>query len=228
MERSGFVCVPLKSDATLTARETISVKGLGTCNQITARLVVGTCAGGADTFDVKLRTNLLGDTPTNVGEVHSITVDAGGGTFDLVYAGQTASSIAYNATAATIEAALVGLSNIAPGDVTVSGGPGVAGGATPYYLTWDRGLGNVAAPTTVVTSLTGGAGTAAVATVTAGTGAVWTDLITMTQVTAGTSETKVLTRTTSNTWSDNFEVVLYPGAGCTVTGVYLTLIGANI
>ena len=46
-----------------------------------------------------------------------------GGTFTLTYDTQTTTPIAYNATAATIQAALVALSNIADGDVIVTGGP---------------------------------------------------------------------------------------------------------
>lgn len=98
-------------------------------------------------------------------EVQTITVNATGGTFTVTWNAQTTSAIAYNATAGTVQTALEALSNIAPGDVVVTGGPG---GTTAYTLTWAASLGNVAAPTTNVGSLTGGAGTAAVATVTAG------------------------------------------------------------
>ncbi len=73
-----------------------------------------------------------------------------------------------------MQTALVALSNVAPGDVTVTGGVGAFGGGTPYTLTWNAALGNVAAPTTNVGSLTGGAGTAAVVTVTPGVTAVLT------------------------------------------------------
>ena len=46
-----------------------------------------------------------------------------GGTFTLSYGGQTSAGIAYNATAATIQAALEALSSIGPGNVLVTGGP---------------------------------------------------------------------------------------------------------
>ncbi len=42
-----------------------------------------------------------------------------GGTFTLTFDGQTTGSLAYNADAAAVQTALEGLSNIAPGDVTV-------------------------------------------------------------------------------------------------------------
>jgi hypothetical protein len=91
--------------------------------------------------------------PTN--EVTTVTVTGAptGGTFTLTWGGQTTSDIAYNATAATVQAALEALSNIAPGDVTVTGN---AGG--PYTLTWGgENLGDdVAAPTADGTDLTGG------------------------------------------------------------------------
>jgi hypothetical protein len=44
-----------------------------------------------------------------------------GGTFTLTFSGQTTGNIAFNANAATITTALEALSNIAPGDVTVTG-----------------------------------------------------------------------------------------------------------
>jgi len=107
-----------------------------------------------------------GVTTVGVAEVHSIDVDATGGTFRITYAGQTTADIAFNALAATVQAALEALSNVAPGDVVVTGGVGKSGGGTPYILTWSVYLGNVASPTTVVTGtpplLTGGGASAAV------------------------------------------------------------------
>lgn len=47
-----------------------------------------------------------------------------GGEFQLTYAGQTTAVIAYNASAATVQAALEALSNIAPGDIVVTGAAG--------------------------------------------------------------------------------------------------------
>jgi hypothetical protein len=46
-----------------------------------------------------------------------------GGTFTITYSAQTTSAIAYNATNAVVLAALEALSNIAPGDVLLEGGP---------------------------------------------------------------------------------------------------------
>lgn len=53
-----------------------------------------------------------------------------GGTFPLSFGGQTASGIAYNATAAAVQSALEALSSIGSGNVTVTGS---AGG--PYSVT---------------------------------------------------------------------------------------------
>jgi len=58
----------------------------------------------------------------------SITGTPTGGTFTLTYSGQTTSAIAYNASAATIQTALLALSNLDTGDVVCTGGalPGAA------------------------------------------------------------------------------------------------------
>lgn len=106
-------------------------------------------------------------------EVQTITISATGGTFTITYSGQTTSAIAYNATAATVQAALEALSNIAVGDVSVTGS---AGGPYSIEFIGTLGLQNVAAVTTNAGSLTGGAGTAVVATPTPGVApdATWT------------------------------------------------------
>lgn len=98
----------------------------------------------------------------DVNESVSIPVDATGGTWTISFDGETTAAIAFNATAATVKAALEALSNISPGDVTVTGGPGDSGGTTPYVITFGgkyAGL-DVPAITTGVGSLTGGGGTA--------------------------------------------------------------------
>lgn len=114
-------------------------------------------------FDIAV-TGLHGGT----NEVQTITLaNATGGTFTLTYSGQTTSAIAYNATAATVQAALEALSNIAVGDVAVTGS---AGG--PYTVTFQGALGyqNVAQMTASGGSLTGSSPTVTPATQTAGAG----------------------------------------------------------
>lgn len=137
-----------------------------------------------------------GDVAVAVKEVQTITVDASGGTYTITWNGQTTSAIAYNAAAATVQAALEALSNIAPGDVVVTGGVGASGGGTPYTLTWSDTLGNVAQPTTNVGSLTGGAGTAAVSTTTPGVAGY-------TEMTTQGYSSKTLTMATWNAAAQN-------------------------
>ena len=49
--------------------------------------------------------------------------NATGGTFTLTFNGQTTAPIAYNATAAQVDAALEALSNVGADDIQTSGGP---------------------------------------------------------------------------------------------------------
>jgi len=92
---------------------------------------------------------------TNVPEVQRATITGvpTGGTFTLTYAGQTTTAIAYNATAAVVQTALEALSNIAPGDVVVTGGPGPA---TPYTFTFGGALKGDVVAMTATGSFTGG------------------------------------------------------------------------
>jgi hypothetical protein len=80
-----------------------------------------------------------GNVPTN--ERQELFVAATGGAFKLVFNSpqpggltDTTSTIDYNATAAEVEAALESLSNIGPGNVSVSGGPGDEQGTHPYVV----------------------------------------------------------------------------------------------
>lgn len=92
----------------------------------------------------------------------TITGAPDGGTFTITVNGQTTAGIAYNAIAGAVQTALEALSNVAPGDVTVTGGPGPA---TPYVLTFAGALANTVMTVTASgASLTGGATPAATAT----------------------------------------------------------------
>lgn len=90
-----------------------------------------------------------------VNEVQTATITGSptGGTFTLSFDGATTGALAYNASAATVQAALEALSTIGTGNVTVSGS---AGG--PYTITFVNAWGgqNVSAITKDVTGLTGG------------------------------------------------------------------------
>ena len=107
-------------------------------------------------------------------EVPTVTISGSptGGTFTLTFSGQTTAAIAYNASAATVRAALEGLSNVAPGDVVVTGN---AGG--PYTVVFAGAyLSDDVAQMTATGSLTGGSSPAvAVTTSTAGGAATASD-----------------------------------------------------
>jgi hypothetical protein len=107
---------------------------------------------------------------TGVNEIQTITVDATGGTFTVTFGGQTTIASAFDIAAATLQANLEALSTIGSGNITVTGGPGAAGGGTPYTLTFIGTLGyqNVAEVTASGASLSGGAMTATPATGTGG------------------------------------------------------------
>lgn len=100
-------------------------------------------------------------------EVQTVTITGGptGGTFTLTFSGQTTAAIAYNATAAAVQTALEALSNVNPGDMTVTGS---AGG--PYTVTFGgQYLGDNVTQMTATGSFTGGTSPAVtVATTTAG------------------------------------------------------------
>lgn len=77
------------------------------------------------------------------GETQTVTLHKGtqGGNFSLSFQGQTTTAIDFNATAATVQTALEALSNIAPGDVFVSG---AAGG--PYTFAFSGAYANMDVP----------------------------------------------------------------------------------
>jgi hypothetical protein len=93
--------------------------------------------------------------------------DSTGGTFTLTYSGQTTAAIAWNATAAVVQAALIALSNIGPSDVQVTGGPLPATALTVRF-TGALGEANVAQMTSTGTALTGGSDTVPIATTVGG------------------------------------------------------------
>lgn len=70
-----------------------------------------------------------------VNEVQTVTVSGTptGGTLTLLFEGEETANIAFNATAGVVQAALEGLPNLDPGDITVTGGPGPG---TPWVLTF--------------------------------------------------------------------------------------------
>lgn len=81
----------------------------------------------------------------DVSEINTLTAHATtpatAGTFTITVNGQTTAGIAFNATAAVIQAALEALSNVAPGDVVVtSSGANIGTAADIVTLTWAGAL----------------------------------------------------------------------------------------
>lgn len=108
------------------------------------------------TSGILIATTVAGSADPAVDEVQTLTIQGAptGGTYTITYSGQTTSALAFDAVAATILAALEALSNLAPGDVVVTGGPLHT---TPVVLTFGGTLAatNVDAVTASGTSLTG-------------------------------------------------------------------------
>jgi hypothetical protein len=101
-------------------------------------------------------------------EVQTLTASGtvSGGTYTLTFNGQVTTALAYNASAAVVQAALEALSNVVPGDVLVGGG---AFPATPLTFTYYGNLIGDAPTLSVQTgSLTGSTPGAAITTTTPG------------------------------------------------------------
>jgi hypothetical protein len=75
--------------------------------------------------------------PGQADETQAVRLDATSGTFKLSFGADTTADLAVNATATQLEAALNALPLIGSGGVGVTGGPGNAGGTTPYIVTFD-------------------------------------------------------------------------------------------
>lgn len=95
----------------------------------------------------------------NQNEKQQVVIDATGGNYTLTFNGQVTSALAWNAGAAAVQAALEALSNIAPGDVVVTGGPG---GTAPLVVEFKGAYAvtNVSLLVASSGSLTGGSGAA--------------------------------------------------------------------
>lgn len=106
-----------------------------------------------------------------VNEIQTVAINGtfSGGTFTYTVNGQTTAGVAYNASAATFQAAIVALSNVGPSDVTVTGANG-----GPYTVTFKGALGfqNITTSSSGAGLTPGGTAAAAtVATKVDGTGA---------------------------------------------------------
>jgi len=112
--------------------------------------------------------------PSNAGtnEGQSVTVDATGGTFTLSFLGAVTGSIAEDATALTVQAALEALSTIGPGNVFVTGS---AGGPWTVLFQNELRFRDVPEMTGDNSGLTGGASTVVIATPSPGAESTYTD-----------------------------------------------------
>lgn len=127
---------------------------------------------GETAFSAEVSQAVVG--PTN--EVQHVVVNATSGQFKLTYDTQQTADIQFNASdttgAGSVRAKLEALSNIAPGDVTVTGGPGNSGGANPYVITFTGALAATDVPemtaVTGTTPLAGGGSSVTVSTATSG------------------------------------------------------------
>lgn len=104
-------------------------------------------------------------------EVQKLTVKGEGGTIKWTFDGKQTAALKYDATAAELKAAFEALDNVAPGDITISGGPGDASGSKPYTATFggqyvDTNVPQITADTT---SLTGTGKAVTIETTQAGT-----------------------------------------------------------
>lgn len=122
-----------------------------------------TIKAAASTPETYPRGQVLGELVGN-DEIQQITTDSTGGTFTVSFGGQTTAPIAFDATAAQVEAALEALSTIGENNVSVTGSAGT------YVITFTNALGrqNVAQVTCGSASLTGNAHTMVPSTLTAG------------------------------------------------------------
>jgi hypothetical protein len=122
-------------------------------------LEAGTIDRVYDFIQNETATAIVGSS-NNINEIQAVIVDATGGNFKLTYAAQTTADIPWNASLAAVQGALEALSNIAPGDVVVTGVPG------NYNVEFTGTLAstNVAKMTTAAGTapLTGGSATAVV------------------------------------------------------------------
>ena len=128
-----------------------------------------TSSSGPNHWDTALNWS-GGSVPTGgTNEVQTLTGGGtiSGGTFTITFGGQTTSAIAWDAVAATVQAALEALSTISTGNISVTGGP-IA--SAPFSLTFQNALGyqNVAQITASAASLTGSTPTLTPATSTPG------------------------------------------------------------
>lgn len=102
-----------------------------------------------------------------VDEVQKITIKAKKGNWKATVEGTATGNLAFNITAAELQAALELTPAIEPGDIVVTGGPGDENGTKPYFITF-QDAGNMAQITVADVSLEEGGDAAEAVTTVAG------------------------------------------------------------
>lgn len=164
--------LPEGTDVALFKRTDVDVERRMGLPPLIAAAATGEISSGVFTTEASLSADTDYVLFGRVDEIQSVKVDATAGQFKLTFEGQQTGNIAYNATAAAVKEALEALSNVAAGDVAVTGGPGSSGGGTPYVVTFRQVWGgmNVGAMTGAngTTPLSGGGAAVTISTTTQG------------------------------------------------------------
>jgi hypothetical protein len=151
---------PTVGSGTLTNGSTnvAAVSGSFTVGQTIAGpgIAAGTTITALGSFSNLANSRLTLSAPATASGVQSLTASVRA----------TTTALPWNASAAQVQSALESLSVVGDENVTVAGGPGDAGGTTPYVVTFVGAWAgvNVAPLTTESDALTGGAATATVVT----------------------------------------------------------------
>lgn len=148
-EASGYMLLPFVNGGVLGD---ITVDGENAVSfSMTGAYTKGGNSWGVGPFDVL---NNSGGA-TNEVQVVTITGTPDGGTFTLTFNGHTTGNIAYNASAANVQTALLAMTNLDTGGVVVTGGPGPG---TPWTVTFGGAYANEGVPemTANGANLTGG------------------------------------------------------------------------
>lgn len=133
------------SSQTAVMRDLFNRDDVGTLGPQYQQTYTGAGAGTCETDNGRARWFPSGTSERTVvnrvlgfNEVQTVSIVGAftGGTWTYTVNGQTTAGIAHNASAATFQTAIVALSNVAPGDVTVTGANG-----GPYLVTFLAALG---------------------------------------------------------------------------------------
>ena len=165
---SNLTQVNVSKSGSVYTIEFVSVNGNTNQPQMSSSVYSASTTSGHDITVTSTSASGSGSGAVNEQQTVTLTGTPSGGTFTITFDGQTTSAIAYNASAATVEAALEALSNITAGDVDVTGS---AGG--PWTVDFVNGMAAANQPqmTANGASLTGGSGQAlAVSEITASAG----------------------------------------------------------